>query len=874
MSKIKEVFSFKNKVLDESKKVFPEALTFDDVLLVPQKSDIESRKDVNTSTMLSRNIRINIPIISSNMDTVTESAMAIAVAREGGLGIIHRFMSIEDQADEVKKVKRSEGILIEHPYTLKPEQTLEDALNIMNHYSVKGLLVTDINKKLIGILTSRDILFETDLSKKINDLMTTNIITAPVNTSMDMAKDILHKNRIEKLPLVDENGILKGLITAKDIIKKEQFPRAAKDSKGRLLVGAAIGVKDDVIERTSALLDANADIIVIDIAHGHAKSVIDTIKLLRKEFGNVEIMAGNVATKEAFHDLVSAGADSIKAGVGGGCFAAGTRILMSNGTYKNIEEIEPGNRVINKDGNPVNVKKSFCTGIKKVNKVRASTFYETTFVTPNHQYWVGDLNTSSVVTLQSRGYSFLLEQQSKTTPKQSKYKWKKIEDLKQDVFLLPKKIDFELPEDFKIILKKRRGGNWRTGHLYEIDQIIKPSYEIGYIFGTFLGDGTSHTPVFKGSHRGAVHWYFGLNEFEKVNKLIYSLLKVFKNIKPKIQTKTNIIKLSLYYKPLADFLSCFGKRKEKHLPEKYLINNKDYLKGLLHGLIDTDGHIEKEGRIRFYNTSKRLIELFNVASYLVLGVFPNNAKRKKSSGTLKNINLANCNDSYTSEIINTGQKRLTKNYQAVKILDIQETSENKQVYDLEIDCSTHSFIANNAIVHNSVCSTRIVTGSGVPQLSAIMDCAEAAEETGIPLVADGGIRYPGDITKAIGAGADTVMLGNALAGTDESPGNTLMKNGRKFKIYRGSAGYGTAMSRKNQKLKDVNVNDYVAEGVESLIGYKGSVSEVINQLLGGLRSGMSYSGARTIEELKQKAKFIKITSSGMKESKPHDVNVI
>src|SRR3989344_3487144 len=371
MSKIKEVFSFKNKVLDESKKVFPEALTFDDVLLVPQKSDIESRKDVNTSTMLSRNIRINIPIISSNMDTVTESAMAIAVAREGGLGIIHRFMSIEDQADEVKKVKRSEGILIEHPYTLKPEQTLEDALNIMNHYSVKGLLVTDINKKLIGILTSRDILFETDLSKKINDLMTKNIITAPVNTSMDMAKDILHKNRIEKLPLVDENGILKGLITAKDIIKKEQFPRAAKDSKGRLLVGAAIGVKDDVIERTSALLDANADIIVIDIAHGHAKSVIDTIKLLRKEFGNVEIMAGNVATKEAFHDLVSAGADSIKAGVGGGCFAAGTRILMSNGTYKNIEEIEPGNRVINKDGNPVNVLKSFCTGVKKISKVRS-----------------------------------------------------------------------------------------------------------------------------------------------------------------------------------------------------------------------------------------------------------------------------------------------------------------------------------------------------------------------------------------------------------------------------------------------------------------------------------------------------------------------
>src|SRR3989344_2247734 len=299
MDKIKEVLSFNNKVFETSNinisnKILKEALTFDDVLLLPQKSNIQSRKDVDTSTLLSKNINIKIPIVSSNMDTVTESKMAIAIAREGGIGFIHRFMSIEEQVNEVKIVKRSEGVLIEQPYTLRPDQILEDALEMMQTLKVTGLLVTDINKKLLGILTSRDILFETNLYKKISDLMTKNLITAPIGTSLETAKEILHQNKIEKLPLVDEKGILQGLITTKDIIKKGEFPLSSKDSKGRLLVGASIGVKEDVVERTSALLDANTDVIVIDIAHGHSDNVINTIKLLRKEFGNIEIIAGNV----------------------------------------------------------------------------------------------------------------------------------------------------------------------------------------------------------------------------------------------------------------------------------------------------------------------------------------------------------------------------------------------------------------------------------------------------------------------------------------------------------------------------------------------------------------------------------------------------
>src|SRR3989344_5770216 len=387
MEKIKEVLEFNSKINNKIlKKDIKESLTFDDVLIVPQKSDIESRKDVNMSTFVTKNLKINIPIVSSNMDTVTEANLAIALARQGGLGIIHRFMTIDDAANEVKKVKRSEGILIEQPYILNPNQTLEDALDIMRNYNVTGILVTDLNKKLLGILTSRDILFEINLNKKIENLMTKNLITAPVGTSLEDAKEILHQNKIEKLPLISEKGILQGLITAKDIIRKDEFPNASKDSKGRLMVGASIGIKDDVVERTSAMLNAGADVIVIDIAHGHADSVINTIKLLRREFGNVEIIAGNVATKEATEDLISAGADCIKVGVGGGCFAAGTRVLMSNGFYKNIEEIQPGERVINKDGKPVNVKKSFCTGIKKVWKIRNSIYYENTYVTPDHQF--------------------------------------------------------------------------------------------------------------------------------------------------------------------------------------------------------------------------------------------------------------------------------------------------------------------------------------------------------------------------------------------------------------------------------------------------------------------------------------------------------
>lgn len=469
-----------------------ECLSYDDVLLVPKFSDISSRKHVDTSTKLTRNLKINVPLISANMDTVTEADMAIAMARHGGLGIIHRFLTVQDQVNEVLKVKRSEAIIIEKPYTLTPEHTIKDAKKLMSEKDITGVPIIDIAGRYVGILTSKDLVFEDNNLKVIEDVMTKkdDSITAPPDTDVDAAKIIFKEKKIEKLPLVDERGILRGLITSKDIKKKEKYPFASKDKKGRLLVGAAIGVKGDYLERAEALINAGCDVLCIDIAHGHSKSVIDTIKNLKDRFGNVEVIAGNVATAEATLDLINAGADAIKVGVGGG----------------------------------------------------------------------------------------------------------------------------------------------------------------------------------------------------------------------------------------------------------------------------------------------------------------------------------------------------------------------------------------------SICVTRIVAGSGVPLLSSVMDCAKVANDMGVPIIADQGIRTSGDIAKSLAAGASSVMCGSMFGGTDESPGQIIMRNGMKCKIIRGMAGFGANMSRREKENGSDDISDVVPEGVEGTVPYKGAVADTIHQLVGGLRSGMSYCGAHNIQEMWKNSEFIKITNSGLKESKSHDID--
>ncbi len=472
-----------------------EAFTFHDVLLVPKRSSIRSRRDVDTSGRFSKNIALECPIVSANMDTVTEAKMAIALAQAGGLGVIHRFLTIEEQVAEVAKVKRAENIVIEKPYTVGPDNSVDFARRLMAEQEVGGLLVVDAGQKLLGIVTSRDLQFQKDDTLPIKRVMSKKLVTGKVGLDLEEAQDILREHKIEKLPLIDKDGKLAGLITAKDIRKKKHHPHASKDKKGRLMAGAAVGVVGDFMERSSALIAAGADVLVVDVAHGHADHVIDVVRKIKRKWPGAELVAGNVATYEGAKDLAGAGADGVKVGVG------------------------PG----------------------------------------------------------------------------------------------------------------------------------------------------------------------------------------------------------------------------------------------------------------------------------------------------------------------------------------------------------------------SICSTRIVSGSGLPQLSAVMECAKITRERGIPVCADGGIRDSGDIAKALAAGASCVMLGSLFAGTEESPGWTVVRDGARYKVYRGMASLGATLSRKRKERSDdeldpIEVAEVVPEGVESMAPFKGPVADVLYQLQGGLRSGMSYSGARTLKEFWDNSEFVRITAAAWAESRPHHLD--
>ena len=477
---------------DRTTKFTPEGLTFDDVLLVPAYSEIIPR-DVQLTTKLSKDITLNTPLLTAAMDTVTESAMAIAIAREGGIGIIHKNMTIQQQCDEVDRVKRSENGVIVNPFFLSPEHFVYDAEELMGKYKISGVPICE-NGKLVGIITNRDMRFMTnaDYNQKIKDVMTKeHLITAPVGTTLEQAQEILRRHKIEKLPLVDENGALKGLITIKDIEKAVKFPNSARDKDGRLLCGAAIGVTKDYMDRVAALVDAQVDVLSLDSAHGHSKNIIDAVANIKKHYPNVTLIAGNIATAEAAKALIDAGADTVKVGIG------------------------PG----------------------------------------------------------------------------------------------------------------------------------------------------------------------------------------------------------------------------------------------------------------------------------------------------------------------------------------------------------------------SICTTRIIAGIGVPQVSAIYDVACVASKYDVPVIADGGIKYSGDIVKALAAGANACMLGSLFAGCAEAPGEVEMFQGRKFKVYRGMGSIAAMNSGSKDRYFQEDAKKLVPEGVEGRVPFKGSLSDTTFQMIGGIRSGMGYCGCKTIPELQERAKFVRITGAGLRESHPHDISI-
>ncbi len=470
--------------------IIGEGITFDDVLLVPSYSEVIPNQ-VDLTTLLTKKIQLNIPMMSAGMDTVTEHRMAIAMARQGGIGIIHKNMSIEQQAEEVDKVKRSEYGVITDPFYLSPEHTLADANELMGKFRISGVPITE-NGKLVGIITNRDLLFEEDFSKKIKESMTADdLITAKVGVTLEEAKKILAKSRKEKLPIVDENFNLKGLITIKDIEKQIKYPNSAKDAQGRLLCGAAIGITANALERTAALVDAQVDVVVLDSAHGHSANVLNCVRMIKEKYPDLQVIAGNVATGEATKALIEAGVDAVKVGIG------------------------PG----------------------------------------------------------------------------------------------------------------------------------------------------------------------------------------------------------------------------------------------------------------------------------------------------------------------------------------------------------------------SICTTRVVAGIGVPQITAVMDCYQVAKEYGIPIIADGGIKYSGDMTKAIAAGANVCMMGSLFAGCDESPGTFELYQGRKYKVYRGMGSIAAMENGSKDRYFQTNAKKLVPEGVEGRVAYKGTVEDTVFQLMGGLRSGMGYCGTPTVESLKENGRFVKISAASLKESHPHDIHI-
>jgi inosine-5'-monophosphate dehydrogenase len=852
------------RLVELDRKFSREGLTFDDVLLVPAESQVLPN-DVSTTTQLTREIRLEIPIVSAAMDTVTEARLAIALAREGGIGIIHRNLPIDAQIAEVDKVKRSESGMIVEPVTLPPDALVSDALELMARYHISGVPITDGEGKLVGILTNRDLRFAPDTSQPVSALMTAEkLVTAPVGTTLPEAEATLHRHKIEKLPVVDGDGRLRGLITVKDIQKRIEFPHASKDEQGRLRVGAAVGVGPDSWERAGALVDAGVDVLVVDTAHGHSASVPQMVERVKSEWG-VQVIAGNVATSEATAALEAAGADAVKVGVGPGCLAAGTRVLMADSSYKNIEDVVAGDRVVNMHGEPVTVRRAWCTGVREIVGVRHVASPEETLVTADHRFWVGDLSSVSAKTLASSGYVATLERPTKR--KASKIGWKQAGSLAQDVLLLPRNIAFEVPDMFVIdlrdfaIRKEKQLARHRT--------TIEPSYFLGYVFGTFLGDGDAFVASSRNSELGRVAWSFGPEQHDIAEKLA-ECLELVTGVKPTIKAN-RIIRVYLWSLQWARLLREFGKRDARHLPSKYRCGDPFYLKGLFDGLLDSDGHVAGDGRLSFHNTSRELAELFGMLCFLLYGSFPSVTMEE---GCVADTTDNRCKPSFRTRLDRRHDRRETERYQVVKKLAMRELGVAMPVYDIEVDCATHSFIANNAIVHNSICTTRVVAGVGVPQITAIYDCARAAT---VPIIADGGMTSSGDIAKAIAAGADSVMAGSLLAGTDESPGEVVLQQGERFKEYRGMGSLGAMRARGSSRDRyfqgDVeDVEKLVPEGIEGRVPYKGPLAAILHQLVGGLRQAMGYCGAATIEEMKR-AQFVRITAAGLRESHPHDVTI-
>lgn len=610
------------------------------------------------------------------------------------------------------------------------------------------------------------------------------------------------------------------------------------------IVAVSIGVGNGQYELCKELVDAGANIITIDIAHGYSDRVIELGRKIKQELP-AKLIVGNTINTDMMEE-VDDFADAVKVGLATGCFGAGTRILMANGDYKNIEDIQIGEYVIDKEGKPTKVLNSFCTGIKKTLSVRNNIFYANFNVTPEHLFYSGNISTISPKTLESCGCRKILSK--RTRNKQSKIDWHKISN--NIIALTPRKIDFQLHDDFKIELQKRIGGNWRSKNKYKVDIILTPSYELGYIFGTFLGDGTAHCSEYKQSKRGSCSWCFGKDEYYIAKKLQKYIKTVF-NKTSKIKKANNTINVHFYYKPFADFLKIFGKRENKHLPNFILVNNTKYLKGLYDGLLDSDGHITKDSICSIANTSIKIIELHSVIHQILFGYFPNQLKLKKAIGNLQGTKIENIKQGYSSASLKRPERRLINNYQIVKILNKDINYIEIPVYDLTTE--SHSFIANNCIVHNSVCETKNTAACIEKQFSAIYKFKDISKKLGLPIISDGGIREAGDFVKALAAGSNSAMAGSIFARCPESAAPTIHINGEFKKLFSGMSSRWVQNQWKNGLKKGT-----CPEGTVKYLDMGEPVENLLERYSGALRSGITYAGGNDINSFHQKVRFVRI----------------
>lgn len=639
---------------------------------------------------------------------------------------------------------------------------------------------------------------------------------------------------------------------------------AKMKAKG-LYTSISMGVNEDSYELLQKMMDTDniPDFITIDIAHGHCIKMEKILGFLQSHscFDETFLIAGNVGATEGVEDLEKWGADIIKVGIGPGCFRGDTRVLMANGIYKDIKDIEVGEYVINKEGKPVEVLSVANKGFKKVVMIKNNLHYKETYVTDDHQFFIGDLSGLSESSLTSGGIAKCLDKQAKTVPKSSKYKWKKIRECNWDntFALFPKEIDWMLEENFSIdlcdtILRAKfdddfittNGGKTPT----TFHRHLKSNYELGYIFGTFLGDGCSRLDVDKNTNceSGDCSWTFGADQEHICQKLCDCIEKIL-GIRPtyNLEEDRNIFVLKLYNKCFTKVLHTFGKRIEKHLPSKYYCKNKEYITGLFDGLVDSDGHKEKTNSslentiLCFTNTSIHLIELFEWCCFNLQISFTSSKHSDENRGNLTGLSEnSKFNTSY--RIKTHTMNRFTKSFLYSNITKESKSKELIETWDIEVDCPTHSFIANNMIVHNSACTTYHTTGFGTREIQAsvVEDCAKVRRYPNTLLIADGGISEPADITKALVLGANLVMVGGMFSGLQDSPGPTVSApDGKLYKEF-----WGSASAHQSGKTSRI-------EGTKKLFPLQNkSMLEMMHYLQECLQSSISYGGGNKLSDLK------------------------